>query len=155
MIFMNTDGSNPDFIELCRLLDDYLNELAGGEENRSQYIRYNTLEDIHDVVLAYDNDIPAGCAGFKWYSADTAEVKRVFVKKEYRGRGIAKQLINSLERRAKEKGYDKFILETGKQLTEANGLYGKIGFMPIPNYGQYKDKPGSICMEKDILNSPD
>lgn len=150
MIFINTDGRNPDFIELCRLLDDYLNELAGGEENRSQYIQYNTLKDIHDVVIAYDNDVPAGCAGFKRYNADTAEVKRVFIKNEYRGKGIAKQLINSLEKRAKEKGYGKLVLETGKQLTEANGLYGKIGFTPIPNYGQYKDMPESVCMEKFI-----
>lgn len=36
MIFINTDGCNPDFIELCRLLDDYLNELAGGEENQGK-----------------------------------------------------------------------------------------------------------------------
>jgi putative acetyltransferase len=150
MIYKNTNGSNPDFIELCRLLDDYLNELAGGEENRSQYIQYNTLQAIHDVVIAYDNDIPAGCAGFKRYNADTAEVKRVFVKKKYRGQGIAKQLINSLEIRAKEKGYGKLVLETGRQLTEANGLYKKIGFMTIPNYGQHKDMPGSICMEKLI-----
>lgn len=50
--------------------------------------------------------------------------------------------------RAKEIGYNKFVLETGKQLVEANGLYRIIGFKPIPNYGQYKDMPDSICMEK-------
>ena len=50
MNFIYTDGCNQDFVKLCHLLDDYLNEITGGEENRKQYIKYNTLEDIHDVV---------------------------------------------------------------------------------------------------------
>lgn len=148
MTYIITDGCNEDFIVLCRLLDDYLNELAGGEENRSQYIQYNMLKDIHDVILTYDEDIPVGCAAFKHYSDDAVEVKRVFIKKEYRGKGISKQLLHLLETRAKEKGYSRLVLETGKQLLEANRLYRQIGFKTIPNYGQYKDMTGSICMEK-------
>ncbi len=95
MKFKYTDGCDQDFIKLCRLLDDYLNEIVGGEGNRKQYFQYNTLEDIHDVVIAYDSDNnPVGCAGFKFYETDTAEVKRVFIKKEYRGYGISKKLMS-------------------------------------------------------------
>ena len=88
MKFEYTDGQNKDFIVLCHELDKYLNELAGGEENRAGYIQYNKLDDIHDVVIAYDNDIPVGSASFKKYDNENAEVKRVFIKKEYRGQGI-------------------------------------------------------------------
>lgn len=84
MRFIYTDGNNEDFIMLCHLLDDYLNELVCGEENRTQYIQYNILNDIHDVVLIYENDMPIGCASFKIYKNDIAEVKRVFIKKECR-----------------------------------------------------------------------
>ena len=51
MRFEYTDGCNKDFIELCHGLDNFLNELVGGEENRAEYIPYNKLDDIHDVFL--------------------------------------------------------------------------------------------------------
>lgn len=148
MNFIYTNGSNLDFIELCHLLDCYLNEIAGGEKNRSQYIQYNALNDIKDVVLAYKNDKPIGCASFKYYAANTAEVKRVFVMKEYRCNGISKQLMELLENRAREKGIDKLILESGEPLVEAMGLYYSIGYKVIENYGQYENMPESICMGK-------
>ena len=85
MQFIYANGENPDFIELCRGLDDFLNELVGGEENRAEYIPYNRLCDIHDAIIAYDGEIPVGCAAFKKYDDECAEVKRVFIKPEYRG----------------------------------------------------------------------
>jgi GNAT superfamily N-acetyltransferase len=148
MEFIYTDVNNRDFIELCHLLDDYLNDLVGGEENRSEYLQYNTLEDIHDVVLAYEDKTPIGCASFKYYDKGIAEVKRVFVKEKYRGNGVSKQLMRLLEQRATEKGYCKLILESGALLVEAMGLYNKIGYTVIEKYGQYKDMEESICMEK-------
>lgn len=55
MRFIYTDGGNSDFIELCHCLDEFLNGLVGGEENRAEYIPYNRLDDIHDVIIAYDD----------------------------------------------------------------------------------------------------
>lgn len=75
------------FIILCRALDDFLNELAGGQENRSQYIQYNAVNDIHDVIVVHDGDKPIGCANFKMYNNECADVKQVFIENEYRGRG--------------------------------------------------------------------
>lgn len=150
MNFIYSDSKNKDFIQLCCLLDNYLDEIAGGKENRNQYIKYNTLDNINDIVIAYDNNIAAGCAGFKLYDNDTAEIKRVFVKPEYRKKGISKTLVELLEQRAKEKGFKKLILETGEPLIEAMQLYKKAGYKIIKNYGQYKDMKDSICMEKYI-----
>ena len=62
MRISHTGGRDPDFIGLCRKLDDFLNEIAGGESARAQYIPYNTLDDIHDAEDAYDGARPAGCA---------------------------------------------------------------------------------------------
>jgi len=148
MEIVYTDGKNKDFIELCRLLDENLDEIAGGRKQREQYVQYNTLEDINDVVLIYEDGIAVGCASFKYYDEGTAEVKRVFVRKEYRGRGISKQLMNFIEERAKGKGFSKLILETGALLVEAMGLYNKMGYKVIENYGPYKCMKDSICMEK-------
>lgn len=150
MKIVYTNGCDKDFIDLCQLLDDNLNEIVGGEQQRQQYVQYNLLHDIHDVFIAYLDYVPVGCASFKQYDYDTAEVKRVFVRKEQRGKGISKLLMSELENLAKQKGYTKLILETGAPLVEAHALYKKLGFQMIDNYGQYKDMKGSICMQKEI-----
>lgn len=150
MKFIYTDGCNQDFIELCHLLDNHLNEIAGGEKNRAQYIQYNTLEDIRDVVLVYNDNVPVGCASFKLYENGVAEVKRVFIKEEFRGKGISKQLMGLLEKRAIEKGFCELVLESGAILVEAMGLYNQLGYVVIENYGQYKDLKESICMQKKL-----
>lgn len=150
MNFVITDGKNEDFVMLCGMLDDNLNELVGGEKQREQYNRFNTLEKIHDVILLYDDKKPIGCAAFKHYEEGIAEMKRVFLHNEYRGNGYAKELIRRLEELAKSKGYRTLILETGKPLEAALGLYAKLGYQIIENYGQYKDMPLSVCMKKDI-----
>lgn len=150
MEIVYTDGNNKDFIELCRMLDDNLDEIVGGEKQRKQYVQYNTLEDINDVVLLYNDKTAVGCASFKSYDDGIAEVKRVFVRKEYRGKGISKQLMSCLEEQAKNKGFLILILETGAPLVEAMGLYSNIGYKIIENYGQYKCMKESICMQKTI-----
>ena len=150
MRFVYTDGGSLDFMELCHELDDFFNELVGGEENRAEYIPYNQLDDIHNVVVAYDDDIPVGSASFKKYDDECAEVKRVFVKEEYRNKGIANELMELLENTAREQGYRYLILESGAPLVAAMALYRKIGYKVIPNYGQYREMPNSICMKKEL-----
>ena len=150
MKYVYTDGSDGDFIELCHELDCFLNEIVGGEKNRAAYIPYNKLDSIHDVIVVYNEDTPIGCASFKKYDDTHAEVKRVFIKEEYRGRGISRCLMEKLEKAAKSKGYRYFILESGEPLISAMALYRKIGYTVIPNYGQYKDMPDSVCMMKEL-----
>ena len=150
MRLIYTDGSNYDFVELCHCLDEFLNKLVGGEENRAEYIPYNQLNDIHDVIIAYDAAISVGCASFKRYDDECAEVKRVFVKEEYRGKGISRKLMELLESAAREQGYRYLVLESGEPLVAAMALYRKIGYEMIPNYGQYKDMLDSICMKKKL-----
>lgn len=148
--FVHTDGGNPAFISLCHALDDFLNQLVGGAENRAEYVPYNALDDIHDAIVIYDGDCPIGCAGFKKYDDTCAEVKRVFIRQDYRGLGISHRLMTLLEAAAKEQGYRYFILESGEPLITAMALYRKIGYEVIPNYGPYRDMPESICMKKAL-----
>lgn len=150
MRFEYTDGHNKDFIFLCHALDDFLNKLVGGEENRAQYIPYNSLDDIHDVIVVYDRDKAIGCASFKRYDDECAEVKRVFICDEYRGKGISKELMEKLENAARKEGYSYFVLESGEPLIAAMKLYRAIGYYLIPNYGQYVNMPESICMKKNL-----
>lgn len=150
MNIVDTNGEDKDFIILCQLLDDNLNEIVGGEKQRKQYIQYNKLDDIHDAFLIYDNDLPIACAAFKYYETGVAEVKRVYVRKDYRGQGLSKLLMEQVEKKAFEQGYHSLVLETGKPLIEAMGLYTNIGYQITENYGQYKDMPESICLRKEL-----
>ena len=150
MRFIFTDGGNPDFIELCHCLDEFLNGHVGGEENRAEYIPYNRLDDIQDVIIAYDDAVPVGSASFKKHDDECAEVKRVFVKQEYRGKGISDKLMELLEGAARDQGYRYLVLESGEPLVAAMALYRKIGYAIISNYGQYKDMPDSICIKKKL-----
>lgn len=144
-----TNGKNQDFINLCEQLDINLNEI-NGTEKQEIYSQYNLLHDIDDVWITYMNDTPVGCAAFKQYEKNIAEVKRVFVKPEHRGNGLSKILMSALEQKAKEKGYNILILETGKLLKTAINLYQNNGYNIIENYGQYKNLPNSICMQKKL-----
>ena len=147
---LHTNGANADFIELCRLLDQNLDELVGGAFQREQYVQYNQLDDINDAFIVYCDGTPAACGSFKHYDTDTGEVKRVFVQKDFRGRGLAVRLLREIELCAGEKGYSRLILETGRPLKAAMELYRKSGFKLIANYGQYRDMEESVCMAKPI-----
>lgn len=150
MTTIYSDGKNPHFILLCHELDSALDEIAG-TQRQEVYNQYNLLDSINDVFIAYNDRVPAGCASFKHYSEGVAEVKRVFVKPEFRKRRISKELMANLEKKAINKGYHTLILETGKLLTDAYQMYLNLGFYIIPNYGQYEGLSESICMQKHII----
>ncbi len=82
MELINTDGNDKRFVNLCHELDDFLNEIIGGEKQSEKYNQYYNLKDIHDVILVIDNGQAVGCGSFKKYDEKVAEIKRVFIKKE-------------------------------------------------------------------------
>ena len=55
-----TNGYDERFIMLCKKLDDYLNNMVGGEKQRQEYVQYNSLEEIHDVVLLIEDQVAIG-----------------------------------------------------------------------------------------------
>ena len=143
-----TEASDPDFPQLITQLNLELRETYG--DIQSVYERYNQVQNLDTVVIAYVNDIPAGCGCFKKFDADTVEIKRLFVKKSERGQGIAFNILGELEIWAKEDGYSAAVLETGNKQLEAIALYEKAGYTITPNYGQYAGMPTSVCMKKEL-----
>ena len=150
MEFTFTNGADPRFQTLCRLLDHSLDEAVGGHTQREEYDQYNGVDETFRVALVLDQEIPIACGSYKPLSADTAELKRVFTLEEYRGQGLAAKIVLALEKDAAASGFRFLVLETGKPLTAALRLYEKLGYAIIPNYGQYADMPLSICMRKEI-----
>ncbi|MBN2879892.1 MAG: GNAT family N-acetyltransferase [Clostridia bacterium] len=143
-----TDGKDKDFIMMCARLDNALNELAGGLENRQEYVEHNQLDDIKDAAVVYVDGTPIACGAFKQLDEETAEIKRVFVESNYRGKGVSRQLMAFLEDAARKKGYKKLVLETGRRMHVAVGFYRSIGYTERENYGPYIGMEKSICFEK-------
>ena len=143
-----TSSDDIDFQHLVHLLDQYLVIVDGNEH--SFYDQYNKIDAIKNVVVYYENDLAIGCGAFKKFDNNSVEIKRMFVKPEYRGKGVAVKILNELELWAREINYSEAILETGKKQTEAIRLYEKAGYIIIPNYGQYANIENSICMKKII-----
>ena len=147
--FNRADSSHEDFKKLVLLLDEELAQRDG--EEHAFYDQFNKIENINNVIVAYAGQQPVAAGAFKKFSPGTVEIKRMFVKPDFRGRGIAFQILQQLENWAAELGYSCCILETGKKQPEAIALYKKSGYKVIPNYGQYKNVSNSVCMQKKLV----
>jgi putative acetyltransferase len=145
---IRTTSENQDFRLLVKELDTYL-KITDGDEH-SFYAQYNKIDLIRHTVVAYQNGVAVGCGAFKPFSESTVEVKRMYVPPALRGKGIASVVLRELENWAAEEGYIKCVLETGKRMPEAIGLYQKNGYASIPNFGQYIGVDNSVCFEKVI-----
>jgi putative acetyltransferase len=143
---IRTGSKNADFSRLISELDAYL-KITDGDDH-DFYNQFNTLEKINNVVIAYQDGSAIGCGAFRVFDVDTVEIKRMFVKKEYRGTKTASSILNFLEVWASEEGFIKCILETGNNQIEAINFYKKSGYKSIPNYGHYAQMEGSNCFEK-------
>jgi GNAT superfamily N-acetyltransferase len=149
-ITARTDSANADFRELVVLLDQDLRIRDG--EDHDFYAAYNKIDSLAQVVVAYCGGVAVGCGAFKRYADRVVEIKRMFVRPEYRGRGIAGEVLAELEVWAGELGFTENILETGKKQPEAIRLYQKSGYTVIPNFGQYQGIDNSVCMQKKLRN---
>ncbi len=148
LTIVRTNSESPDFRQLVILLDAEL-RVRDGEEH-SFYAQFNKIDSLQEVVVAYSDQIAVGCGAIKAYAERTAEVKRMFVRPENRGKGVAGKILQELEAWAKELNFNEGILETGFKQPEAIALYKKSGYEVIPNYGQYVGVENSVCMKKII-----
>src|SRR5215216_2336149 len=131
-MIIRTDSENEDFQTLVKLLDEDLAIRDGADH--SFYAQFNKIDAIKNVVVVYQNESAVGCGAFKKFDDEAVEIKRMFVRPEYRGKGIAGIVLTELENWAGEAGFKFAVLETGKKQPEAIRLYEKSGYALVPNY---------------------
>jgi len=146
--FVRTTSENTDFRNLIQALDEDL-YLRNGEA-QLQYRQYNQVDQIDHVVVVYFEEKPVGCGCFKKFDDKTVEMKRMFVLAEMRGKQLAAQMLQELEKWAVEEGNTAAVLETGYRQVEAIRLYTVAGYSLIANYGQYIGMEESICYRKEL-----
>lgn len=91
-----------------------------------------------------------GCGGIARLDDETAELRRMYVAPDARGRGYGRVLLAALEDAARGLGYERLRLETGNLQVEALALYERVGYARIPCWGPFVDDPRSICLEREL-----
>lgn len=81
-------------------------------------------------LLVSDDDIIIGCVGLYPLNSTQCELRKMYLHRDFRGRGYGRQLMEHALKRAKELGFCSIILETASVLKEAIGLYLRFGFKP-------------------------
>lgn len=138
----------PEFVQLTDELDREFRVKQGALQD--VYFGFNRLEGLRDIVVAFSADEPVGCGAFKVRGPDVAEVKRVFVRPGFRGRGISKGMMAVIEDRARAQGIRALLVETSRSFTEAVGLYRSRGYVPVENFPPYVGLTESVCFRKEL-----
>jgi putative acetyltransferase len=92
----------------------------------------------------------AACGGVQLFGQEYGELKRMYVRPAFRGRGYARRMLETLAAHARERGVHTLRLETGMHQREAIALYESWGFTRRGPFGDYVDDPVSVYMERRI-----
>jgi GNAT superfamily N-acetyltransferase len=145
---LRTSADHPD---VARFVTELLQEMAERYDDDPDTIE-RTDEAAAFVLLLDDDGTPLGSGAVQRLSkskpdaaVDQGEIKRVYVGRGARGRGLSRLLMSELVELARDLGYTYLQLETGDVQPEAIGLYESSGWTRVPNYGQYEFDPRSLC----------
>lgn len=142
---------SPEAVELIRELDAHLWTHPYPPQSRHAFSVDKLLhERVVFFVTRYEEEL-AGCGGIKMFGTDYGEVKRMFVRPQFRGKGLGKAMLRRLAEYARSKDANLLRLETGIYEVEAIGLYEGWGFQRRAPFGEYVEDPMSVYFEKSIV----
>jgi len=139
-----------DAIQLITELDAYLTPLYPAESRHGFSVDKLLQEAVAFFVIRHE-DVPACCGGIKLFDTGYGEVKRMYVRPQFRGLGFGKRMLNHVAEYAMQHGVKVLRLETGIRQSEAIGLYERCGFQRISPFGDYKEDPLSLFFEKRLV----
>lgn len=140
---------NLDFQKFCQELNKEF--WVRYPDSQHHFEQYNKVDESAHIIVAYDDDIAIACGCFRSATEQsTIEIKRMYVRPDRRGAGIAGKILSELEKWAGEEGYSRSILETGIKQPEAIAVYSRAGYRLIPNYPPYVGAMESVCMQKTL-----
>jgi putative acetyltransferase len=154
MIKYKFSKSDKDFADAKDLFVEYANSLnfelcfQNFEEEISN-LPAQYSEPTGCIILCYENDKSIGCVGLRKFAEDVCEMKRLYLRKEARGKGIGRVLANIIIEKARELGYKKMQLDTIETMKEAIALYKSMGFKEIKPY-RYNPLDSVLYMELDL-----
>jgi ribosomal protein S18 acetylase RimI-like enzyme len=142
----------PDSADASALITELEAHLAPlyPEESRHGYSVEKLIAQAVAFFVLRANGIPTGCGGVQLFGTEYGELKRMYVRPQFRGLGFGELLLNHLAAYAQARGVGLLRLETGIHQAAAIRLYERTGFQRIPPFGAYREDPLSLCYEKRI-----
>ncbi len=147
--------------EINNLFSEYTNMLITNDSSFQNYLdiqhydeERNHLEEKYGMpygrlYLAYCNGESAGCIGLKKINELNCEMKRLYVRPQFREKNIGRLLVQKIIIDAKQIGYSYMLLDTLPFLEQAIHLYEKFGFYTIDCYNN-SPMSSSIYMRLDL-----
>jgi GNAT superfamily N-acetyltransferase len=133
-----------DDADVQRLTADQQVEIRARYDGKGEPGTPPSAADVSVVLLVRDDDGTAlGCGALRALGDGAAEVKRMYVVPEARGRGVSKAVLRGLEDAARARGWTTLRLETGPRQPEAIGLYTGAGYRPVGPFGAYRGDPAA------------
>ena len=140
---------SPDATALITELDAQLDVLYPSESRHGYSVDKLLAQGVAFFVMR-DEGTLVGCGGVQLFDDGYGEIKRMYVRPAYRGRGYAKQMLDHLADYTRRQGTPLLRLETGIHQHAAIALYERAGFKSIPPFGEYRDDPLSRFYEMRI-----
>lgn len=141
------DAGSPDAQALIAALDaDLLTRYPGLDTHGIVVDEFRLAGG--EFFVAYVSGTAVACGAYRPLSADTAEIKRMFVPPSHRRQGLSKRILEAIESAARGRGFKRLVLETGVRQPEAIYLYSQAGYVTIAKYGEFADDPFSVCFAK-------
>ncbi len=150
MIVQQISVNTPEVQRFIRDLDAFQERLYPSESNHLDSIETLMQPNVF-FVGAMEEKILMGIGAVKIFKT-YGEIKRMFIPKQFRGRGIGKQIIQALETHLIEQNIFTAALETGIHQNAAIHLYKALGFFETNPFGKYTQDPLSIFMKKKLPN---
>ena len=136
-------------VVLIAELDAQLAPLYPARSGHGYSVEKLIAEQVAFFVLRVDGT-PAGCGGVQLFGSEYGELKRMYVRPQFRGMGLGKLLVDHLANFAHARGIKLLRLETGIHQEAAIHLYEGLGFRRIAPFGDYQDDPNSRYYENRI-----
>lgn len=149
-----TPNTTDQFNDAISLFQEYANSLNISLAFQNFDEELNIINSMYGsptgcLLLVYDNELPIACAAYRKIGEDICELKRMYIKPDYRRKGIGQEIINILCTRAKLNGYKLMRLDTLDTMTPAIKLYSNNGFYTIDAY-YHNPNEGVVYMEKSL-----
>jgi len=143
------DPSQPEIVALLRDGEAHSASLYPAESNHHLPLGALLASNVRFYV-ARDAGVRAIGTGALVLHGDWAELKRMWVVPEARGRGVSSVMLATLEVTARNEGIHILRLETGVDSDVALTLYQRAGFWRRDPFGDYPEDPLSVFMQKDL-----